>query len=69
LRYETNARNPRIQVRFIVLPVFSTATCGQDQAQENPLEGAQDEEALAIDPPPAVDPLQEKVESNTSVSQ
>jgi hypothetical protein len=40
---------------------FITATCGyRPQAQENPLEGEQVEEG--------VDPLEEKVESNVSVS-
>jgi hypothetical protein len=40
---------------------FITATCGyRHQAQENPFEGEQVEEG--------VDPLEEKVESNVSVS-
>ena len=40
-----------------------------NQAQENPLDGVQDEEGIAEGSPLVADPRQQKVESSTSVSQ
>jgi hypothetical protein len=52
-----------------VSPAFHAASCGaKDQAQENPPEDEQDEEAVVIVPPLVIEPLEEKVENNTSVS-